>query len=235
MNKSIDKIRQAEKASHIEIYSSAKLFESGSWLQKPVKTVLDILPLFENYNELRVLDLGCGVGRNCIPVAQKFNFISCKIDCVDILDFAIDELNNNSVKYDVENSINGIVSSIDDYTVKENHYDFIMAVSAIEHINSEEAFENKLSEIEKGTKENGIICMIINSEIEETNRETGKRLSPQFEVNLKTAELIEMLENIFDGWNILKQTIVPQRYDIPRENCVADLSTNVVTFVARKG
>lgn len=235
MNKSIDKIRQAEKASHIEIYSSAKLFESGSWLQKPVKTVLDILPLFENYNELRVLDLGCGVGRNCIPVAQKFKSISCKIDCVDILDFAIDELNNNSVKYDVENSINGIVSSIDDYTVKENHYDFIMAVSAIEHINSEEAFENKLSEIEKGTKENGIICMIINSEIEETNRETGKRLSPQFEVNLKTAELIEMLENIFDGWNILKQTIVPQRYDIPRENCVADLSTNVVTFVARKG
>lgn len=110
-----------------------------------------------------------------------------------------------------------------------------MAVSAIEHINSEEAFENKLSEIEKGTKENGIICMIINSEIEETNRETGKRLTPQFEVNLKTAELIEMLENIFDGWNILKQTIVPQRYDIPRENCVADLSTNVVTFVARKG
>lgn len=235
MNKSIDKIRQAEKASHIEIYSSAKLFESGSWLQKPVKTVLDILPLFENYNELRVLDLGCGVGRNCIPVAQKFKSISCKIDCVDILNFAIDKLNNNSVKYDVENSINGIVSSIDDYTVKENHYDFIMAVSAIEHINSEEAFENKLSEIEKGTKENGIICMIINSEIEETNRETGKRLTPQFEVNLKTAELIEMLENIFDGWNILKQTIVPQRYDIPRENCVADLSTNVVTFVARKG
>lgn len=122
MNKSIDKIRQAEKASHIEIYSSAKLFESGSWLQKPVKTVLDILPLFENYNELRVLDLGCGVGRNCIPVAQKFKSISCKIDCVDILDFAIDELNNNSVKYDVENSINEIVSSIDDYTVKENHY-----------------------------------------------------------------------------------------------------------------
>lgn len=37
MEKSIDKIREAEKASHINIYSTAKLFESGSWLQKPVK------------------------------------------------------------------------------------------------------------------------------------------------------------------------------------------------------
>ena len=32
-------IREAERESHLEIYSTAKLFESGSWLQKPVKTV----------------------------------------------------------------------------------------------------------------------------------------------------------------------------------------------------
>lgn len=234
MEKSIDKIREAERASHIEIYSSAKLFESGSWLQKPVKTVLDILPLFENYAELNVLDLGSGVGRNCIPIAQKFNSIPCKIDCVDILDFAIEELKNNSIEYNVENSINGIVSSIDDFNIEENHYDFILAVSALEHINSEEAFESKLEEIQRGTRQNGIVCMIINSEVNEKNKETCETIVPQFEVNLKTSELAEMLKNIFSDWEVLKQTVVSQRYDIPRENCIADLSTNVVTIVARK-
>ncbi len=235
MEKSIDKIREAEKASHIEIYSTAKLFESGSWLQKPVKTVLDILPLFEDYTELNVLDLGSGVGRNCIPIAQKFSDIPCRIDCVDILDFAIGELKNNSVKYNVEEIINGIVSSIDDFSIEENHYDFILAVSALEHIDSEKTFENKLAEIQKGTRENGIVCMIINSEVSEKNKETGETLVPQFEVNLKTSELLEMLENIFRGWDVLKKTVVSQCYDIPRENCIVDLSTNVVTIVARKG
>ena len=234
MKKAIDKIREAERASHIEIYSTAKLFESGSWLQKPVKTVLDILPLFENYTELNVLDLGSGVGRNCIPIAQKFSDIFCRIDCVDILDFAIKELENNSIKYNVEKNINGIVSSIDNFTIEENHYDFILAVSALEHIDSEEAFEKKLTEIQRGTRENGIVCMIINSEVNEKNKETGETLIPQFEVNLKTSQLSEMLKNIFGGWEILKQTVVSQRYDIPREKCTADLSTNVVTIVARK-
>lgn len=234
MEKFIDKIREAEKASHIEIYSTAKLFESGSWLQKPVKTMLDILPLFENYTKLNVLDLGCGVGRNCIPIAQKFKNIECRIDCVDILDFAIEELKKNSIEYGVEASVNGIVSSIDDFPIEKNHYDFTLAVSALEHIDSEESFESKLKEIQAGTRKNGVICMIINSEVTEKNKETGKTLVPQFEVNLKTSELSEMLKNIFTGWEVLKQTVVSQRYDIPRENCTADLSTNVVTFVARK-
>ncbi len=234
MEKSINKIREAEKASHIEIYSTAKLFESGSWLQKPVKTVLDILPLFEDYTELNVLDLGAGVGRNCIPIAQRFSDISCHIDCVDILDFAIEELKNNSIEYNVESFINGIVSSIDDFTIEENYYDFILAVSALEHINSEKAFESKLEEIQKGTRQNGIVCMIINSEINEKNKATDETLVPQFEVNLKTSEMSEMLKNIFNGWEVLKQTVVSQRHDIPRENCTATLSTNVVTLVARK-
>ena len=235
MNKNIDKIRNSEKASHIEIYSTAKLFESGSWLAKPVKTVMDILPLFENYKELSVLDLGCGVGRNCIPIAQKFNNIKCTIDCVDILDFAIKELNENSKKFNTENSINGILSSIDEFNITTNHYDFILSVSALEHVDSETTFENKIKEIADGIKENGIACLIVNSEITERNKETDETLTPQFEVNLKTEELLSMLKNHFENWEILKETIVPQRYDIPRENCTADLSTNVVTFVARKG
>ncbi len=226
-------IRNAEKASHIEVYSTAKLFEIGSWLQKPVKTVMDLIPQFENHKFLNILDLGCGVGRNCIPLAKEFKN-KCRIDCIDILDFAIEKLNNNSMEFGVENEIHGIVSSIDDFSIKENHYDLIVAVSALEHVDSTDSFKSKLKEICMGTKDNGIVCLIINSQITEINKENGQELTPQFEVNLKTQELLDLLNETFREWEVIKNTVRNQRYDIPRENCVSDLTTDVVTFVAKK-
>lgn len=233
-SETLKSIRDAEKESHLEIYSTAKLFESGSWLQKPVRTVVDLFDCFKNYKELNVLDLGCGVGRNCIPIAQKFKNIPCRIDCVDILDFAIDELNKNSVLYGVEKEINGIISSIDDFEIEQNHYDLIIAVSTLEHINSEKVFVEKLREIKNGIRKNGIVCLIINSEITEINKNNGQKLIPQFEVNLKTEKLLGILNETFDSWEIIKTTVRNQRYDIPRKNCISDLTTDVVTYVAKK-
>ncbi len=232
-NTTLNSIRNAEKASHIEIYSTAKLFENGSWLQKPVKTVMDLVPNFINYQSVKILDLGCGVGRNCIALAQELKNKS-KIDCVDILEFAIEKLNDNSIKFDVENEINGIVSSIDDFSISENSYDLIIAVSALEHVDNVESFKNKLTEISKGIKRNGIVCLIINSQITEINKENGQQLVPQFEVNLETQGLLEILNKTFEGWKIIKNTVRSQRYDVPRENCVSDLTTDVVTYVALK-
>lgn len=63
----LNQIRQSEKESHIKTYTENKLYSAGGWLSKPIRTVLDIIPLFEGYEELRILDLGAGVGRNCIP------------------------------------------------------------------------------------------------------------------------------------------------------------------------
>ena len=231
---SVESIREAERKSHEEIYSTAKLFEKGSWLQKPVKTILDILPLFEEYEALSVLDLGCGVGRNSIPIAQAFQNAKCIIDCVDILDMAIDKLNYYSDEYGVSDCINGIVTSIDDFEIEKNGYDIILSVSSLEHINSENAFINKLYEIRNGIKENGVVCLIVNSEISETDKQSGKPLEPQFEVNLKTDKLVSLFQDVFIDWQFLKTTVVNQRYDIPRNDCVADLTTNVVTCVVRK-
>ena len=37
----LSQIRQAEAASHRDAYASHELFAPGSWLAKPVKTVLE--------------------------------------------------------------------------------------------------------------------------------------------------------------------------------------------------
>lgn len=53
----IDYIRQEEKKYHDLCYEQYKLFETGSWLYKPVKTVMDMMDYFEGQNNLQVLDL----------------------------------------------------------------------------------------------------------------------------------------------------------------------------------
>ena len=190
----LKQIRESEKQSHIEMYSNNELYKEGSWLRKPIKTILDIIPLFADTPELNVLDLGCGVGRNCIAIAQHFKTIPCKIDCVDILNLAIEKLYDNAKELGVASSINGIVDTIENYPIKENKYDLIIAVSALEHIDSEQSFLTKLSEIKNGVRSNGIVCLVINSDVIENEKTTGKEIPAQFEVNLHTEKLQVVLK-----------------------------------------
>ena len=234
MSERLNLIRQAEAESHTQAYSNHSLFSPGSWLAKPVMTVMDLLPLFEGYTDFRVLDLGSGVGRNCIPVAQHFSGIPCRVDCVDILELAVAKLNDNAQQYGVADHIQGIVSAIDDYEITADSYDLIMVISALEHIASESAFEKKLAEIRDGLRHGGIACLIVNSGVIEHDKATGQELLPQFEVNLPTSQMQDFLEKTFAGWQVIKHTIAHQKYDIPRENCIANLETDVVTYVVRK-
>ncbi len=234
MNERIIRIRESERKSHTEIYTNEKLYSSDSWLQKPIKTVKEISTLFEGHNELKVLDLGCGVGRNSVYIAEKFKDINCIVDCVDLLEIAIEKLILNADEHSVAAKINGVVKSIEEYKIKENSYDLIMAISALEHIDTYESFLNKLTEIKEGLRKNGIVCFVINSNVREVNQSTNEFADAQFEVNLPTEKIQECLSAVFDGWNLLKTSVSEQEYDIPRETFISRLSTNVVTFVARK-
>ena len=230
----IEQIRKAEAESHTEAYNNYVLFSPGSWLAKPVKTVMELLPQYEGYEQFCGLDLGSGVGRNSIPVAQHFNGIPCRVDCVDILELAITKLNENARQYGVEKSICGIRSSMDDYEIAADSYDLIMAVSALEHVASQSVFEKKLMEIRDGLRSGGIACLIVNSGVTEQDKLNGKELPPQFEVNLPTDQMQEMLHKTFSGWKMIKHTVVHQKYDIPREKGLSALETDVVTCVVRK-
>lgn len=234
MNNRLEQIRESERKSHIEMYSNEELYHSESWLKKPIKTVRDLIPMFSGYSMLNVLDIGCGVGRNCLAIANEYKHIDCNIDCVDILDLAIEKLYVYAEEHGVSKCINGIVKPIEEFTVLYDHYDLIIAVSALEHIDSMPSFVNKLNEIKSGIRNGGIVCLVMNSEIEEFNKATGEEIPAQFEVNISTKEMQNILSQIFVGWNVLKSTVQSQQYDIPRENIISDLRTNVVTFVAQK-
>ena len=234
MNDRLSRIRESEKRSHTEIYTNEKLYQSDSWLQRPIKTVQELLPFFDEHTELRALDLGCGVGRNSIYIAQQFKAMDCSVDCVDLLEIAIEKLLENAAERGVSSQINGITQSIEAYKIQRNAYDLIMAISALEHIDSEVSFRKKLAEIRDGIREKGLVCLVINSNVTETCLATNMPLEAQFEVNLPTETIQAFLAEAFSGWEVIKASVVPQQYDIPRESFTSRLNTNVVTYVARK-
>jgi 2-polyprenyl-3-methyl-5-hydroxy-6-metoxy-1,4-benzoquinol methylase len=230
----IEYIRKKEKKYHDFCYDNYKLFEQGSWLYKPVKTVMDLLPLFEGKSNLKVLDLGSGVGRNSIPIAQEIKNKNGKVVCVDLLDSALNTLKQYSKVYEVEKIIETVKSDIGNYHIAESEYDLIVAVSALEHVESESVFENVIREMALGTKDKGINCIIVNSEVEEIEIGTNEKLEAMMEVNIKTEDMIIKLSRIYDGWKVVNKLVKPLQYKIVRDKKDILLKTNAITFVVRK-
>lgn len=230
----IEFIRNEEKKYHDYCYENYKLFEEGSWLYKPVKTVMDLLPLFDNKDNLKVIDLGCGVGRNSIPIAEAIKDRNGKVVCVDLLDSALNKLKEYSKEYHVEEVIRTEKADIGNYEIKPNEYDFIVAVSTLEHVKSEAIFEEVVRQMAEGTKDKGVNCLIVNSELEEIDLETNVQLDVLIELNLSTEDMINKLSSIYSGWELLKTIVKPLEYNITRNEKPVLLKTNAITYVVRK-
>ncbi|WP_343802483.1 class I SAM-dependent methyltransferase [Bacillus carboniphilus] len=230
----VQHIRHEEKLYHDHCYENYKLFEQGSWLHRPVQTVMDMLSLFENQKDLKVLDLGSGVGRNSIPVAQKIKNLNGQVVCVDFLESATSKLEQYALENHVENELKIVKEDIGEFDILPGTFDYIVAVSSLEHVASEEVFERVLARMVEGTKDKGINCLIVNSEVAETEIKTGKRLEAMMEVNLSTENLLRKLKAYYKGWHVLKELVKPLEYRIIRDDRQVSLKTNAITFVVQR-
>lgn len=230
----IEIIRDKEKQYHDYCYDNYKLFAKGSWLYKPVKTVTDLLYLFNEKENVKVLDLGCGVGRNSIPIAEVIKRKNGKVVCVDLIDSALVKLRQYSKEYKVEGVILTEKADIGNYEIKRNHYDLIVAISSLEHVQSEIALDKTVRRMADGTQRNGINCIIVNSEVVEIDVETNEKLEALIEVNLSTEDMINKLSSLYIGWEVLKLDVKPLEYSIIRNEKPVLLKTNAITYVVRK-
>lgn len=233
MSSRINHIRLEEKKYHEYCYDNYKIFEQGSWLYKPVDAVMNCLTSFHNQN-IKVLDLGCGVGRNSIPIAQKISGDNSKVVCVDFLDAATEKLQKYSREYGVEHLIESIIEDIAFFDIEENGYDYIVAVSSLEHVKSKEELKEVLVKMEKGTKMNGINCIIVNSEVEEVEIGTGVTMDAMMEVNISSKEMLQILNENYKEWRKDTVLIKPLKYHINRGEKPVLLTTNAITFVVQK-
>jgi len=227
-------IRQQEKEYHDHCYEHYKLFQAGTWMHKPVQTVLEMYRMLESQPELQILDLGCGVGRNSIPLAQGLQHRAGKVVCVDLLESAIAKLYDYANEYGAAQHIDGIVSDIGSFAIERNAYDFIVAVSSLEHLASEEQFDRVLLSMIEGTKDEGIHCFIISTNISETLLESGEQIDPMYELNFSTDSLTSKLQHYYADWKLLKHTIKPYHTEIAREGRQILLKGDVVTWAVQK-
>ncbi|MDQ0060084.1 class I SAM-dependent methyltransferase [Paenibacillus harenae] len=230
----VERIRDVEKKYHDACYEEHKLFEPGSWLHKPVATVLEVLEQFKEYRELNVLDLGAGIGRNSIPIAQTLIGRAGKVVCVDLLESAIAGLLENSKQFGVESYIDARLSDIEHFTIVPSEYDYIIAVSSLEHVSSEAILARKLGEMVRGTKPGGFHCIIIGSNIQETTQHGNMKLDPMFEVNISTESMLALLDEQYAGWDVQRRHVKPLAYEIDRNGEPVKLTTDCITFVAKR-
>ncbi|WJH36626.1 class I SAM-dependent methyltransferase [Paenibacillus sp. CC-CFT747] len=210
------------------------MFEAGSWLAKPVKTVINTLEEFQDRPSLNVLDLGCGVGRNSIPMAQALKGRTGQVICVDLLDSALQKLEGYSREFGVEEYITTELSDIGDYAIEENGFDYIIAVSALEHVESETKLIQVLDRMTRGTREGGINCLIMSTQVGEIDKETGEALDPYYELNLTTAYTRKLLLSSYAGWDIRYTTVQSLQYEIERNGRPICLKGDCLTYVFRK-
>jgi cyclopropane fatty-acyl-phospholipid synthase-like methyltransferase len=196
----IERARAYERDYHENIYGSHGLFEPGTWLYKPAAYATKSFDLVQKHNDVRVLDLGGGVGRHSIPAAQHFGE-SSKIVCVDLLASAIEKLSQNAERLGVANRVAGIAADVEILELSEPQ-DLILSISCIEHVPTKQRLEKLIERLQTATTPKGIHCfmMITNNEwIDSTN---DKKLTPLIEQNLTSKETIDMLEILYSDWKI---------------------------------
>ena len=147
---------------------------------------------------------------------------------------AIEMLHKNAEAFHVSESIRGIAQAIDEFPILPASYDWIIAVSALEHVISKEVFLQKLSEIKEGLRNGGIVSIIMNSSVREFRKRDGMEVAPQFEVNFTAEEAQEILSDTFSDWELLKFSIHDQHYDILRDGEIYELYSKVITYFSRK-
>jgi tellurite methyltransferase len=229
----LEEIRKKEKEYHDDCYETQILFKDG-WLQRPVETVLNLFELLEHSRDLRILDLGCGIGRNSIPIAEKLKNSNGKVIGVDLLESAIRNLEKYSQQYNVSDQIVTVISDIKDFDILAKSYDFIISVSTLEHLDDMGTFNHVLTKMIEGTIENGIHCLIINSNIKEVEVERQIPRDPMFELLFETEELVNILSTHYKDWKILSKTIKPYKVSIVRDGKRVILSSDVLTWAVQR-
>jgi 2-polyprenyl-3-methyl-5-hydroxy-6-metoxy-1,4-benzoquinol methylase len=234
MGNKIEEIRTEERKYHEACYDNYKLFEAGSWLHKPVRTVMDNLSLLEDRDCISVLDLGCGVGRNSIPIAEALLNRNGKVVCVDIIESALNKLMRYSGQHGVDHYLEPVLSDIGDYAIPVHEFDYIVAVSTLEHVKSKEVLADVLGRMALGTKSEGINCIIINTNITEIDKLTGESLEPYIEINLNTDQAVKLLNEVYKGWEVLNNLVKPLEFLIERNGREILLRSDCLTFVTNK-
>ncbi|ANE45631.1 methyltransferase [Paenibacillus swuensis] len=234
MNARIEHIRKEEREYHENYYEHYSLYEKGTWLHKPVGVVLRMANRLNTGKPLNMLDLGCGIGRNSIPLAEIAMPAGGKVVCVDLLGKALTKLRQYASKFGVKSAIVTEKSDISDYVIPPDTYDYMIACSSLEHVKSEASLHKVLKSMADGTKVGGINTIVMHTNIEEYDIATGKKRETLFEIIKSKDDVLNLLSRNYDGWERLHLQEEPLELEINRGDDPVMLKADSVTIAVIK-
>ncbi|MCR4263756.1 MAG: class I SAM-dependent methyltransferase [Candidatus Roizmanbacteria bacterium] len=199
------KAQKATQEYHQEFFKKAELFKEGTWIAKSEDDLLNLVrTYFSKKQNVQILDLGCGVGRNAIPMAKIIGPNGGKVMCVDVLQIAIEKLKENAEKYGVAEYLQYEVQGVEEFFIKEDSYDLILAFSVLEHgVSSEQAFFKVIENIKNGTKKDGLNYLGITTNLQELDAKTHEELPKDIVYDASYEKAKADLEAAYIGWQIL--------------------------------
>jgi 2-polyprenyl-3-methyl-5-hydroxy-6-metoxy-1,4-benzoquinol methylase len=233
-NSRVQVIREEEKKYHEQIFENFKLYEEGSWLNQPVPIITEYASRLNLAEPVYILDLGCGVGRNSIPLAKMAMPGGGKVHCVDLLDVAIEQLHEYSREFRVEEAIEAETADIGEFLIREGAYDYIVAASSLEHAKTEAVLDIVLRGMAAGTKSGGMNCIVMNTNIEEYDKPTGELRNTLIEIVMHKEDALEKLRSNYDGWEQVHFSVEPLELEIDRDGEPVIMKAETLSFVVRK-
>ncbi|MFC1700539.1 class I SAM-dependent methyltransferase [Patescibacteria group bacterium] len=126
-----------------------KNFIEKTKTRKPTGLLIESVNILESYNQKKglALDLGCGAGVGVKYLAKK----GFKVKAVDSCKDCIEQTKKSCKNLEVST----IYKNIEDYDIKPNTYQLIVAWNSLQFLNKEDS-KQKLIDIQRGLKRNGI-------------------------------------------------------------------------------
>lgn len=227
-------IRDEEKKYHEEFFENSELYEQGSWIDKPTPKIIELMTCFSLNQPIYVLDLGCGVGRNSIPLAKLAQLGGGHVHCVDLLQVALDKLKAYSKDYKVDDVISTQQADIGEFRIEGGAYDYIVVASCLEHVRSEAVLRQTLRRIAEGTRSGGINYIDMNTNIQEYDLHTGQRRDAFIELVLAKEKALDILRTSYAGWEEIHMEYKPIELEIRRDDTPVFFKADCLVFAVRK-
>jgi len=201
----MNKAQRATQEYHRQFFKTAILFEQGTWIAESESDLLELVEKhFGDKKNIQILDLGCGVGRNAIPMAKIIGPNGGTVTCVDVLDIAIEKLRQNAKKYRVADYIEAEVAEVERFFIQKNYFDLVLSFSVLEHgVSNEDAFFKVIGDIKNGTKKGGFNYLGITTNLEELDAKTLRKLPKDIVYDASFEKARSDLEDVYKDWEII--------------------------------
>jgi len=188
---------------HEQYYSKHKLFESGSWLEKPDPKTSELIKRVADKPACRVLDLGAGVGRNAIPMAKALPD-DAQVTCIELVPSAAALLQEYANQHGVGKKIVVINDDFENVSLPPDEFHLVLGISTLEHCSNHDNLVKLIRRFQGWTREGGVHFLSFSTSRKVTDHASGKPIDTFVETRLQTESWQRDLADLYSGWNIEK-------------------------------